>query len=146
VEACTQCGDCIEACPEKILTTGDGQYPVTDFGRGECTFCGDCAVVCAEGAFVPQSSQPWTIRANIKDVCLSRRGITCRTCGDICEPRAITFELKLGGVANPSVDPEKCTGCGACYHPCPVDAIQLSDQTGEPTKAQFAAATERPSP
>ena len=26
------------------------------------------------------------------------------------------------------VDPEKCTGCGACLDACPVDAIRLANE------------------
>ena len=32
---CTRCGDCLTACPQKILVAGDGGFPTVDFARGE---------------------------------------------------------------------------------------------------------------
>ena len=124
--ACTKCGDCLNACDEKIIVSGRNGYPEISFELGGCTFCGDCAASCEAKAFENTVDVlPWTIKARIQPSCLSQRGISCRVCGDQCEPRAIQFKLGLGGVADPIIDTAACTGCGACFAPCPVDAIEF---------------------
>ena len=40
--------------------------------------------------------------------------IGCRMCEKVCEADAITI---TNNVAH--IDPEKCTGCGACKEKCP---------------------------
>ncbi|MEO5343308.1 MAG: ferredoxin-type protein NapF [Gammaproteobacteria bacterium SHHR-1] len=122
---CSRCGDCLDACPEGILILGDGGYPEVDFRRGACTFCGDCASACAPAALDKTQSRPWRIKAEIGADCLSARGISCRSCGDVCDPRAIRFQLQLGGRALPLVEQGYCTGCGACQAICPVQAVRL---------------------
>ncbi len=44
---CIDCGDCVEACPEKAITVKD-KTPVID--RSKCTSCGKCAEVCIPNA------------------------------------------------------------------------------------------------
>lgn len=123
---CTRCGDCTAACPQAILAAGPGGYPTVDFSRGECTFCGDCAAACAPGALDRKREPlPWAIQAAISDPCLTRAGVECRVCGDFCDPRAIRFPPRAGGVAVPEVDAAACTGCGACLAPCPAGAVTL---------------------
>jgi len=49
-QACTQCGLCIDVCPDKVLQADDG-YPRA--GSGEfagCIACGHCTAVCPAGA------------------------------------------------------------------------------------------------
>lgn len=43
-EKCIGCGACIDACPEKALSLGDGGKAALD--RGRCTVCGKCAAEC----------------------------------------------------------------------------------------------------
>ena len=130
-QACCRCGLCIEACPENILVTDRFRFPRVDFQLGYCSFCGMCREVC-DSASVEHHRQsafhhkepPWSITVRISDQCLAARGVLCRTCGEECTERAITFIHQQGGVASPSVKPEKCTGCGACVRPCPTGAVQ----------------------
>lgn len=135
---CTRCGDCLSACPTRILRTGDGGYPEIDFrlgegGRGgECTFCAACVTACQPQALATRDAdgirQPWRIRAHIADTCFTHHGIVCRTCGDHCDPRAISFQplaSASGGVARPQINLANCTGCGACLTPCPANAITI---------------------
>jgi ferredoxin-type protein NapF len=131
VEDCTRCGDCIRACPQQILDKGRGGFPQVDFSRGECLFCGECVQVCTPGALAGWSPQAdsdtaWSVRARIADRCLARQGVECRSCGDACETAAIRFRLVAGGVSQPLMDVTACTGCGACYSVCPVQAIELN--------------------
>ena len=66
------------------------------------------------------------VAAAIGEVCLARRGIVCRTCGDACPERAIRFPPLLGRAAQPLLSLEACTGCGDCLPVCPVAAIALA--------------------
>jgi ferredoxin-type protein NapF len=126
IEHCTRCNDCLTACPQHILVAGDGGYPTVNFSQ-ECTFCGDCVSACRPQALLRHAGQPaWTLKAIISDLCLPRRGIECRTCGDYCEANAIRFSPRLGGSPLAEIDSDKCTGCGACQAPCPGSAIRIA--------------------
>ena len=130
LDRCSRCDDCISFCPENILIRGDGGYPEVQFKHGECTFCGKCAESCkADALHSPGASyspdDAWNLSVDFSSNCLSLNAIVCRACGDVCDSQAIHFQLKLGGVAEPKVSQEDCTGCGACVKPCPVQAISI---------------------
>lgn len=125
LEACTRCGDCVKACPQKILVIERG-YPKVSFFEGECTFCGECAKACKPGALPwGEDRSPWRLAPAIAQTCIAHRDVVCRTCGDACQTGAIRFRPRLGGAALPEVEGESCTGCGACVAPCPVKAVVL---------------------
>lgn len=124
--ACTRCGECVPACPEKIIVVERG-YPRIDFTLGACSFCGACAAACKPGVLkAGPEGRPWRILPVFGEKCMARGNVVCRTCGDACAAAAIRFRPRLGGAALPEVDGEKCTGCGACVAPCPVAAITLA--------------------
>jgi ferredoxin-type protein NapF len=119
----------VSACQERVLIVGDGGYPEVDFSRGGCALCGDCADRCREGAFEAGARDPyraWPHRVSLSDDCMVFKGVECRTCGDVCEQRAIRFQLRVGGAAMPLLDVSACTGCGECLAVCPVRAMQLT--------------------
>jgi ferredoxin-type protein NapF len=127
-DLCTGCGDCVTACPEGIVTLDEKNRPVVDFRRGSglCSFCGACADVCREPIFSARTAMPpWTIRVIIGDDCLTHDGVMCQTCKDACGDGAIRFTYAAGRIAEPQVDLERCTGCGACIAPCPASAIEI---------------------
>ncbi len=126
IDTCTRCNDCLDACPEHVVVTGDGGFPTIDFRNGECTFCGDCVSACKPGALKrSEESHPWLLKASIGPGCLPAKGVECRICGDFCDARAIRFSPRLGGTPLPEIVAENCTGCGACVAPCPVAAITV---------------------
>jgi ferredoxin-type protein NapF len=126
---CTRCGDCVRACPTGIVVAGGGGFPKVDFGRGECTFCGDCAMACTAAVLRREAgATPWSLTVTIADTCLAGHGVECRVCGETCDTGAIRFRPQLGGVARPQLEAARCTGCGACYAPCPVSAIALANE------------------
>ena len=127
VGRCTRCGDCLRACPQRILIAGDGAFPTVDFSQRECTFCGDCVTACQPAALVRRDEQPaWTYKAEVGDACLAARNVECRVCGDFCDVRAIRFAPRLGSTPLPAIADDLCTGCGACVAPCPTAAIRIS--------------------
>jgi ferredoxin-type protein NapF len=124
--ACTGGGDCINACPENILRANSEGLPTVSFGAGQCTFCGACVEACPTGALaIAPGAEPWNLKAEITNTCLSILGTTCHVCGERCDVQAIAFRLAVGGAALPEIDASMCTGCGACIAPCPVRAIRI---------------------
>lgn len=127
-ELCTRCDDCIAACPQNILFRGTAGFPEVSFSRAGCDYCQACAKACQTQAIEISPSKefsPWTISARFKANCLSERGVVCRSCGDVCETRAIRFKLAVGGIALIDFDASACSGCGECVSLCPVAAIEM---------------------
>ena len=126
VDRCIRCDQCITNCPEHILVKGQGGFPQVDFLRGECTFCHACVDQCHEQALIfnPHST-PWQLKAQINESCIAMQGVVCMTCSEQCEVEAIHFQHRVGGAPLPQVNVDECTGCGACYKPCPTKAINL---------------------
>lgn len=133
---CTRCGKCIEHCESNIIIKGDGGFPTIDFSRGECTFCYQCARACPEPLFSAEHENPWSAKATISSNCLAFHQIECRSCGDMCEPLAITFRLRPGDVALPTIDIADCTGCGACVAACPSTAITVNNEHLNPSESK----------
>jgi len=136
IGSCSRCGDCNAACPQGIISIGDGGYPEVSFKQGECTFCTECINVCDTGALaslkeIPVSQDAWALDVEIKSNCLSLNAIVCRACGDNCESQAIQFKLKVGGISEPLISQDNCTGCGACVSVCPVDAVSIKPKLSE---------------
>lgn len=130
---CTGCQLCVAVCPNGVLRPSTKlatfMQPEMSFERGycrpECTRCGE---VCPAGAIQPITREQKTaIRAGhavwVKENCLPQKdGISCGNCAEHCPSGAITMvplpdnpRLKI-----PSIDTERCLGCGACEHLCPV--------------------------
>ena len=131
---CTQCNDCIDACPEKILIKGKKAYPQVDFKLGECTFCTDCATACKADALHDKGQAPWHYIAQINAQCLNRKGVMCRSCADCCDESAISFKLAVGGFSSPMINLQQCTGCGACIAPCPNSSIEITKNNSTQTE------------
>jgi ferredoxin-type protein NapF len=121
--ACTRCDACVNACPEQVLIRDVDGLPRFDAREGECTFCGDCVAACGSGAFEAARDPPWTLAADVGDACLSAQGVVCASCREVCPASAIRVPPGARGAA--TVDPDACTGCGACIGTCPVNAISL---------------------
>lgn len=139
VETCTRCGDCAASCPQAIITADEDGFPMVDLNSRECTFCGECAEVCQPAAILREHA--WPYRASVGENCLSLQGVTCRSCEDHCDESAIRFRLMTGGRSAPLVNPETCTGCGACVAPCPSDAITVERPAPQHT-ASLSTASE----
>lgn len=127
IEICTNCGECITQCPTHIIKQARANYPVIDFTSGECTFCGLCVETCKPHALLKsEQKKPWSIKASIKqDACIAHKGVECRSCYDPCEARAIKMPPRLGGISIPIISTDNCTGCGACFSVCPVQAVSM---------------------
>jgi len=126
---CTRCYDCVEVCAENIIIKGDGGYPSIDFKQGECSFCRKCVQSCGQDLFHQTSNHPpWRNKAQISTQCLATQNISCQSCQDSCESRAIKFDYQLGAIPHPKINLENCTGCGACVSVCPNWAISIKPE------------------
>ncbi len=128
-ENCTACGECISACPENIIVPGKDGLPEIDFAKGECTFCNACADACPEPVFDRSVATPWHLDISVSNTCFAENGVYCRSCGDVCPESAIRIIPQVGGRARVLIDNDICTGCGACFAACPVDAISIKPAT-----------------
>ncbi len=113
--------------------------PELDFSAGPCSLCGACAQACPTGALADLGQRPFPAVAQIASSCLSIQGIACRLCEEHCEPRAIRFRPALGGRALPEIEATACTGCGACAHVCPAQAVTFQETSTQEVAACPAA-------
>ncbi|BFM13922.1 hypothetical protein R50073_01050 [Maricurvus nonylphenolicus] len=80
----------------------------------------------------PPATSP--LVASITSACLSRQGIVCFTCKEICPEEAINLRPTLGQPANPTVNTTLCTACGDCAASCPSQAIALQPLSTDAAK------------
>ncbi|WP_371188691.1 ferredoxin-type protein NapF [Thalassotalea maritima] len=133
LQGCTQCGDCISSCPEKIISKDDDGFPKIDFFQGECTFCQRCVDVCQQPLFTaPSETTPWQGHLNIKDNCLASNNILCQSCQDSCEQQAISFVYR-SAIPTPEINQDNCNACGACISVCPSQSIELLKLESNPS-------------
>ncbi len=127
-DACTRCGDCMSACPERVLVAGQGGFPEFNPGQGTgaCTFCRACVEACDAPVFDPARITPWSLIVHIENIsCLAHAGIHCSSCSDACDEDAVQMRPRIGGPPLPTLSEAKCTGCGACVGICPGQAVTL---------------------
>ena len=125
---CDRCDKCIQACHTQVIIRGGSGFPEMNFSKAACDFCQECVQACPTQALKLtdiNQYQPWHYKASINDKCFAERGIVCRSCGEVCEMRAIRFKLAVGGVAHIEFNTSDCSGCGECVSICPANAIQI---------------------
>ena len=129
---CTACQLCIAACPNHVLRPSEDlehlMQPRLEFDRGYCRpECNRCSQVCPTGAIRPITIEERTAHQVghavwVKKNCLVLTdGVECGNCARHCPAGAIEMmpmedndELWV-----PTVNEEKCIGCGACENLCP---------------------------
>lgn len=139
-QRCTGCQLCVSECPNGVLRpSGDLMHmmmPVSSYERGYCRpECTRCSDVCPAGAIKPFASDHEEAKAIksstkigravwVKENCIPLTDEKpCGNCARRCPSQAITMvpsdpnnpkSLKI-----PTIDDEKCIGCGACENLCP---------------------------
>ena len=139
--ACLRCGQCVRACPYKILHLAElGEEiptgtPYFIARTGPCRMCEDmpCIRACPSGALskIPTIYESRMGLAVLLDHenCLNYLGLRCDVCSRACPliDEAITLDVRVNqrsGVHTlfiPVVHSKHCTGCGKCEHSCVLD-------------------------
>ena len=137
---CIRCGNCTAACPTKIIRPDAGEaglagllapmihYSDRDYCLEDCNLC---TQVCPSGALQAldlEQKNRYIIGEALVDTSLCLLTLGKREC-DLCliacpfDAVEIVWDNDLY-VAYPSVDPNKCNGCGACEAACPTEQLK----------------------
>jgi len=145
--SCTRCGDCTNACPHQVIFPLSARLgaqvagtPAMDLLNKGCHLCEDwpCVSACEKAALViPELAEdvevmplPILAVASINtETCFPYSGPECGACEYSCPvPGALNWDQQ-----RPSIDKEKCVGCGLCRQACIIDpsAINIASRTNE---------------
>ncbi len=134
---CLRCGNCIRACPSRIIHPDRGQSgvlgllsPVVGYKADYCKKeCNACTTVCPSGALQRLSlgqKNRYVIGKASVDTSLCLWGVSeCHACLAPCPYGAIKVRFNEEAYESfPGVDPAKCNGCGACEVVCPTGNLK----------------------
>ena len=134
---CNHCGRCVSACHTKAVgfaTLSDGllevRTPIMRYNLGFCDFCGKCVDVCPTGALRPfdvAAAQAGDVtacrigKAKLdRQKCLAWTSRSCNLCYEECPYDAVS----LNDDGLPTIDEDRCNGCGVCEYLCPVLSLR----------------------
>ncbi len=142
---CTACQLCVTVCPNNVLRPSSRlehlMQPEMSFEKGYCRPESlKCSEVCPAGAILkitPEEKPEWKVgTAGVDyDLCVvNRDGVSCGNCAHHCPVGAIRMVRKNPNDEKspriPSVNEEKCIGCGACVNLCPSRPISAITVNG----------------
>lgn len=142
---CTACQLCVTVCQNNVLRPSSRlehlMQPEMSFEKGYCRpECVKCSEVCPAGAILkitPEEKTEWKVgTAGVDyDLCVvNRDGVSCGNCAHHCPVGAIRMVRKNPNDEKspriPSVNEEKCIGCGACENLCPSRPISAITVNG----------------
>ena len=131
---CTACQLCVSVCPNQVLRPSTSlltlMQPEMSYERGYCRpECTRCSDVCPAGAIRPiTKEEKSSIQIGHAVVCLDNcvvnvDGVSCGNCARHCPAGAIRMVRKdpddPKSLRIPTVNEERCIGCGACENLCP---------------------------
>jgi ferredoxin-type protein NapF len=135
---CVRCGSCARVCPAGILHPDLGEFGVDSFLTPVVRYqdeycletCQRCTNVCPSGALRPLAADE-KLQAAIglprvdMTVCLLGDDHECAICCNACPYGAIRLVFSEDTYLNtPTIDPERCNGCGACQVRCPTAPVK----------------------
>jgi ferredoxin-type protein NapF len=134
---CLRCGNCVRACPSRIIHPDRGQSgalgflsPVVRYKTDYCKQdCNACTTVCPSGALQRlnlERKNRYVIGKASVDTSLCLWGVSeCHTCLPSCPYEAIKVQWNEEAYESfPGVDSAKCNGCGACEAVCPTGDLK----------------------
>lgn len=121
IAQCTQCSQCIDACPMGILTRHEDGYPQLVIEYASCDGCGLCITACSSDALHVQSRFDTGLRPVFSNSACVSSVRQCKQCIDVC-PQQACFIDEAGQI---STDNGRCDGCGECVVQCPYRAATL---------------------
>ena len=131
---CVACQLCVSACPNHVLRPSTDLHtlmqPQMSYERGYCRLeCTTCSDICPAGAIRPVSVEE---KSSIQighavidlDLCVvNTDDVKCGNCARHCPAGAIRMVRKdpenKDSLMIPTVNEERCIGCGACENLCP---------------------------
>lgn len=127
---CTACQLCVSECPNGLLSPSSKlsnlMQPEMSFDRGYCRpECTSCSEVCPAGAIkkvtpAEKSAIHIGYAVWVRENCLMPKGESCAMCVQKCPSEAVRLvKDPSSGHMVPSVDENRCIGCGACEYFCP---------------------------
>lgn len=131
---CTGCQLCVQSCPNNVLRASSKldtfMQPEMSYERGYCRpECTRCSEVCPAGAIRKITHEEKTAIQIGHAVWIGRNcvplrdGVPCGNCAKHCPSGAITMMPydpdDACSAKIPSINTERCIGCGACEHVCP---------------------------
>lgn len=135
---CTSCQLCVSACPDQVLRPSSSlmnfMQPEMSYERGYCRpECTRCSEVCPAGAILEITKEEKSsiqIGHAVIDLSLcvvNTDEVKCGNCARHCPAGAIKLVRKNPEDAKslmiPTVNEERCIGCGACENLCPARPI-----------------------
>jgi len=144
---CVRCGNCVRACPSRIIQPDVGEYGVAGFLAPAVRFpeisgdeeivlektlychqdCHRCTQVCPSGAITRlalEEKQRTSMAVAKVDLtkCIRFQSIECYVCYDNCPYGAVSLVVSdKDHSTTVHIDADKCPGCGACTIVCPAD-------------------------
>ena len=131
---CTSCQLCVSVCPNQVLRPSTSlmtlMQPEMSYERGYCRpECTRCSDICPAGAIRPvsveekSSIQIGHAVVNLESCVVNTDGVKCGNCARHCPAGAIRMVRKNPddpkSLMIPTVNEERCIGCGACENLCP---------------------------
>lgn len=131
---CTACQLCVSVCPNQVLRPSTSlmtlMLPEMSYERGYCRpECTRCSDICPAGAIRPitveekSSIQIGHAVVNLANCVVNTDEVSCGNCARHCPAGAISMVRKNPddpkSLRIPTVNEERCIGCGACENLCP---------------------------
>ena len=131
---CTACQLCVSVCPNQVLRPSTSlmtlMMPEMSYERGYCRpECTRCSDICPAGAIRPitreekSSIQIGHAVINLDACVVNTDEVKCGNCARHCPAGAIRMVKKNPddpkSLMIPTVNEERCIGCGACENLCP---------------------------
>ena len=135
---CTSCQLCVSVCPNKVLRPSTSlstlMQPEMSYEKGYCRpECTRCSEICPAGAIKPisveekSSIQIGHAVVNLSACVVNTDNVSCGNCARHCPVGAIRMVRKNPDDPDspriPTVNEERCIGCGACEYLCPARPV-----------------------